>query len=100
MVILLAHVAMVLVYTLYILLFRFSKRGWSSGAWGGLDEMLLLAITSRPTETTRGAGTGISSNRMFEARARVRERGGDGVELIVGEVMEDEHKLRREKEYA
>ncbi|KAH0425214.1 hypothetical protein CcaCcLH18_11107 [Colletotrichum camelliae] len=98
-VILLAHVAMVLVYTLYILLFRFSKRGWSSGAWGGLDEMLLLAITSRPTKTTRFAGTGISSNRMFEARARIRERGYDEVELIVGDETEDEHRLRQGKKY-
>ncbi|KAF5488024.1 hypothetical protein CGCF413_v013056 [Colletotrichum fructicola] len=98
-VVLLAHVAMVLVYALYILFFRLSKRGWSSGAWGGLDEILLLAITSRPTHMTRFSSTGIPSNRMFEARARVREKGDNGIELIVGDEIDDERKLLRGKKY-
>ncbi|KAF6840724.1 hypothetical protein CMUS01_03821 [Colletotrichum musicola] len=97
--ILLIHAGAVVVYASYVLCFRLSSYGWSSSAWGSLDGMLLLAIKSQPSDAARYAGTGIMSNDLFRARTRVRARGDDGVELIVGEDVEEEQKLVKGDKY-
>ncbi|KAF6814699.1 hypothetical protein CSOJ01_03922 [Colletotrichum sojae] len=97
--ILLIHAGAVLLYAAYVLCFRLSPYGWSSSAWGSLDGMLLLAIKSRSSDAAKYAGTGIMSNDLFRARTRVRARGDDGVELIVGQDLEEEHKLVKGEKY-
>ncbi|KAF8847919.1 hypothetical protein BDZ45DRAFT_811204 [Acephala macrosclerotiorum] len=79
-VVLFLHTATVL---LHISIIVFSKR-WSSEAWSGLGELLVLALRSPEPETLANTGAGVDLGRTWRLRASIKELGrGNRVAVVV-----------------
>ncbi|KAF2973081.1 hypothetical protein GQX73_g655 [Xylaria multiplex] len=106
--VLLVHAIIVILYFAYYITFWLSDTGWKSKAWGSIEELLALAINSRPTEQLRNTGAGIDLSSTIMLPVRVRERHGKHqhmqAELIVGErdrdIYNDEALLKVGRPYA
>jgi hypothetical protein len=105
-VILLLHVVLVFLYFGYSFIFWCRSRGWTSGAWGSIGELVTLAVLSPPADELKNAGAGIYRSKTWMTRLRVREGGEDSgrLELVVGNrggtVIPGENMLVIDKEYA
>ncbi|TRX94092.1 hypothetical protein FHL15_005170 [Xylaria flabelliformis] len=74
--VLLVHAFIVILYVAYCIKFCFSAAGWKSQAWGSIEELLALAINSRPADQLRNTGAGIDMSSTIMLPLRVRERHG------------------------
>ncbi|KAI9148799.1 hypothetical protein HJFPF1_10841 [Paramyrothecium foliicola] len=88
-VLLLMHAGLVVAFCAYVLWFRLRSHGWASGAWGGLSEMLGLAIASRrPSnhQLIRSIAEGEDKWNTMTAPVVVRTVDHEGIELLLGDV--------------
>lgn len=106
-VILLLHVALVLVYFAYSVVFWCrDNKGWTSAAWASVGELVALALQSPPADELRNAGAGIHLSETWMTTLRLREGTADPgcIELVVGNrfgtVVPTENRLQIDKEYA
>jgi len=89
-----------------------NTKGWTSGSWGSIGELVALAILSPPAEELKNSGAGIYRSRTWMTRLRIREGGGSRssdsdpgqIELVVGNrngtVVPGENMLKIGKEYS
>lgn len=82
--VLLTHAVVALAYMLYSIHHRLVGAGFTSNAWGEMGEMLALALQSERARELQNVGGGVVSKSTWKLRVRVRERAGDGLELVVG----------------
>ena len=109
MVVLLAHASIALAHTITAV-----YGGWSSEAWGKVEELIALAINSSPSEGLQNTCAGIKSSetwgRMVRIRVRMHKEGVqpghlemvfDGEDIVEKDaVNESEIPLRGHTEYA
>lgn len=77
------HVVLVAIYALYTLNFRLRGGGWASSAWGGVHELMALALASpRPTDIRLMKR--LMEGRSSEARVKVGVR-ADEFEMVVSD---------------
>ncbi len=102
--ILLMHAALVVLYFTYSFVFWIRDAGWTSASWGSIGELVALANLSQSATELKNSGAGINRSRTWMTRLRIRERGPDDLELVIGSrggtVIPDEHMLKINKEYA
>ncbi|KAI1750759.1 hypothetical protein F4782DRAFT_508805 [Xylaria castorea] len=106
--VLLVHAIIVILYVAYYITFLFSAGGWKSQAWGSVEDLLALAINSRPTDQLRNTGAGIDMSSTIMLPLQVRERHSKHqhvqAELVVGErvwnINDDEALLKVGRSYA
>ncbi|MCJ1426967.1 hypothetical protein MMC29_004870 [Sticta canariensis] len=82
--VLLTHAVVAFGYILYSIYNRIAGTGFTSRAWGDIGEMLALALHSERARELQNVGGGVEARSTWEMRVRVRERGGDRLELVVG----------------
>ncbi|KAI0159643.1 hypothetical protein GGR57DRAFT_520906 [Xylariaceae sp. FL1272] len=105
-IILLLHTVLVVIYFGYSFKFWYLRNGWTSAAWGGIGELLALAISSPPADELHNSGAGIERSRTWMTKLRIREKDldPDRIELVVGnrggQLVNPDHLLRADKKYA
>ncbi|KAH7322587.1 hypothetical protein B0I35DRAFT_407053 [Stachybotrys elegans] len=84
-IILLAHAGLVVAFSVYVLWFRLRSHGWASGAWGGLSEMLALALSSRKPRDHQTLGELVAGGNKWQTmrtNVSVRTFNQEEVELV------------------
>ena len=100
--VLLVHLLIVILHVLVVIF----HKGWSSGAWVQLGELVALALNSTPPQDTimRNTGAGVNRWRTWLLRASVKEVEDENgvpsgkVELVLqepGVETDDDHRLGR-----
>lgn len=110
-VVLLTHAVLTVLYMIYRVWFflwpvrRLTERGWASGAWKEIGELVALALTSSDTrarQALRGIAGGVENGDTWRLKVWVRERGPRGLQLVVGDQLqssnEDEDWMDRKVE--
>lgn len=82
--VLLAHAVVAIGYIFSSIYHRVVGVGFASSAWGEMGEMLALALHSGRARELPNVGGGVKAKSTWKMRVRVRERGGDRLELVVG----------------
>ncbi|KAI1268909.1 hypothetical protein F5Y18DRAFT_372982 [Xylariaceae sp. FL1019] len=105
-IILLLHTVLVVIYFGYSFKFWYLRGGWTSGAWGGIGELVALAMSSPPADELHNSGAGIERSGTWMTKLRIRETDidSDRIELVVGnrggQLVKSDHLLRPDKKYA
>ncbi len=99
LVVLLTHAAVAIGYILYSILHRVFGAGFISSAWGDMGEMLALALRSDRARELQNVGGGVDESSTWKMRVRVREVGGDRLELVVGAGDLDSARPKLDKKY-
>ncbi len=99
LVVLLTHAAVAIGYILYSILHRVFGAGFISSAWGDMGEMLALALRSDRARELQNVGGGVEESSTWKMRVRVREVGGDRLELVVGAGDLDSTRPKLDKKY-
>lgn len=97
--VLLTHAAMAIGHILYLTMSRVAGARFTSTAWGQLGEMLALALHSGRARELQNVGGGVEKTSTWKMRVRVRERGGDRLELVVGGEGLEEARPQLDKKY-
>ena len=97
--VLLMHTVVATGYILYSIYNRVAGTGFTSRAWGDVGEMLALALHSERARELQNVGGGVEARSTWEMRVRVRERGGDRLELVVGTESLDGAQPQLDKKY-
>ena len=99
LVVLLIHATVTIGYMSYSILHRIFGSGFISSAWGDMGEMLALALHSDRARALQNVGGGVDESSTWMMRVRVRERGGNRLELVVGAGDLDSARPKLEKMY-
>jgi hypothetical protein len=89
-IIMMLHAVVVVLFSVYVLWFRVRGTGWASTAWGGLGEILALALASRkPRNEALVRRIASSDDKWNDSRTLVTVRTFDhmGVELVMDDGM-------------
>jgi hypothetical protein len=73
--ILLAHVLITVIYVSYALYEFFYVTHWTSDSWGGIGELMVLLINSKPSIELQNTCAGIDSKLTWRKRVYIRETG-------------------------
>lgn len=83
-IILLAHIALVLIYILYAFYDFFYLTQWTSSAWGGIAEFAALLINSKQTKELQNTCAGVDASETWRRNVWIREVEDDHLGIVVG----------------
>lgn len=84
--VLLAHVLLTIIYISYALYEFFYVTHWTSDSWGGLGELMMLLINSKPSMELQNTCAGVDSKLTWRKRVYIRETGDAHLGVVVGEL--------------
>ena len=93
------HVGLVLIFVASTIYLRLRGRLYMSSAWSSMGELLAIAMVSREPSELRNTGAGVKRGLTWRKNVRIREKGADDLEFVVGNRMPGEEWPKCEKKY-
>ncbi|KAH7111133.1 hypothetical protein B0J11DRAFT_619970 [Dendryphion nanum] len=84
-IVLLAHIGLVIIYSIYAFYDFFYMTKWTSSAWGGIAEFAALLINSNSTVELQNTCAGVDARETWRKTVWIREIEDGHLGLVVGE---------------
>lgn len=92
-VILLVYLVVFVLYVIYALWDQMNAHKYTISSWGGLHDIVTLAMNSTPAKELENCGAGIERSRTWQERVKIRANDDDRLEMVFQE-RKDHIKLR------